>query len=374
MKILDKMVLLELIAPFAFGVFAFTILFFAGDYLQDLSAMVAEGLPLSIAVKMVIYYLPTIVFYTLPMATLLAVIFTVSRLSGESEMVACFAGGISYKRILVPISVFVVLASIGSYLLNDYVSPASFMRLRNIEAAAKDDIKPQDKAVVVFDDKTQTLIRASGGFDLNKGLAKDISVLQFKDNKPYFLVYAKKALWQGFDNEELKFDWKLYDGYTQKLGDDFSARMSFGSSRTETIKIQKNMDELMLVQKAGLKNSISNMSFFELKRLLKYYKANPNTEERTVNKTAVMMWNRFALPLSCIILGLIAAPLALRTHRTNAGVGIGISLIVIFIYYVAWNYGSTLAYNGTLSPFIGSFGADILGLGAAFYFNRRVRM
>ena len=49
-------------------------------------------------ILMVLYYIPTIVFYTLPMATLLAVIFAVGRVSGESEMTAMFAGGISYKR------------------------------------------------------------------------------------------------------------------------------------------------------------------------------------------------------------------------------------------------------------------------------------
>ena len=102
-KLVDKLIIKELLGPFIFGVLAFTTLFFSGDYLLHLMSFLSDGVSVYNILKMLIYYIPTIVFYTLPMATLLAVIFAIGRVSGESEMTVMFAGGISYKRILVPV-------------------------------------------------------------------------------------------------------------------------------------------------------------------------------------------------------------------------------------------------------------------------------
>ena len=374
MKLIDRLVLKELLGPFIFGICAFTLLFFAGDYLQDLSSMVTNGLPLSIAFLLVCLYLPTVVFYTLPMATLLSVIFSIGRLSGESEMTAMFASGISYRRIMLPVCIFVVFASLLSYFLNDYVAPASFTKLRALEVEFVDKMPVQEKPMVFFDDSIQAVITIYGGINLAEGKAKDITVVQYKDGIADFIICAKEAVWQGLKDSEKKYDWIFFDGFSQKLGENFSAKIGFSKTETKSIEIKKDMDDIGLILKSEKKNALSNMSFFELKKLVEIYRKNPDSDKETLNLVTVMMWNRFSLPMSCIILGLIAAPLAIRSHRTSAGIGIGISLLVIFVYYIVWNYGSSLAHNGAVLPFIGSFGANILGLMVAFYFNRRVRM
>ncbi|MBO4548130.1 MAG: LptF/LptG family permease [Abditibacteriota bacterium] len=374
MKISDRMLFRELLGPFLFGVAAFSMLFFAGDFLQDVSQLISEGLPLATAGLMILYYMPTVIFYTLPMATLLAVIYSIGRFSGESEMISCFAAGIGYRRLLVPVIAFVLMAAGISYCLNDYVAPASYMRLQALEAEAKKNAVPDTRAVMFYDKGTRSIVRADGGFDISRGVAADVTIIRFDGGAPSLVIYAKKAVWQGMTDKSRRFDWELYDGYTQKLGDDFGARVLFGSTRTDTVRIEKDVEELELLQKAEMHNSVSNMSFFELRKLVRLYKTQPDAPERDIRKAGVFMWNRLALPMSCIILGLIAAPLAIRSHRSSAGVGIGISLLVIGLYYIVWNYGSQLAYDGTLTPFAGSFGANILGLGAALYFNLRVKM
>lgn len=373
MKLIDKLVFKELFGPFIFGVLAFTTLFFAGDYLLKLTAFLSDGVSIFNIVKMIIFYIPTIVFYTLPMATLLAVIFAVGRISGESEMTAMFAGGISYKRILLPIMVFCFLASCLSYVLNDFIAPKCFIKKAELESYIKDHMPPQTKPITLFDEDTNTLIRISGGYDLKEGKAKNITCMQFdKDNVPTLLVVAKTAVWLGYEDDEKKFDWKLYDGYTQRLGDEYGAKLSFHDTETKEITITEEADKIELVQQAQLKDSDTNMSFAQNMELLKYYKRSGQADEERLNKTEVFMWNRLAMPFSCFILGLIAAPLAIRNHRSGAGLGIGISLGVILLYYLIWNLGSNMAFDGTLPAFFGSFGGNILGVLIGIYLNRRV--
>ncbi|MBQ0105857.1 MAG: LptF/LptG family permease [Armatimonadetes bacterium] len=373
MKLVDKLVFKELLGPFIFGVLAFTTLFFAGDYLLKLTAFLSDGVPVVYVLKMVMYYIPTIVFYTLPMATLLAVIFAVGRISGESEMTAMFAGGISYKRILVPVMVFCFLAFVLSYCLNDFVAPECFVKMKNLEAKIKDELPTQNRPITIFDEDTNSQIRIAGGYNLKEGKAADMTAIQYNsENEPVFLVYAKTAIWQGYDQDEKKYEWKLYDGYTQKLGDSFGAKISFRKSETRDITINEDVEKMELLQEAQVKDSDTNMSFFKNRELLKIYMKKKDVDEETINKTAVFMWNRFAMPFSCFILGLIAAPLAIRSHRTGAGMGIGISLGVILLYYIVWNCGSNMAFHGTILPFFGSFGGNILGIFAGIYLNKRV--
>ncbi len=54
MKLVDKQVVRELAGPFAFGVAAFTSVFFAGSYLLKLTTWIMEGMPIGTAVEIVI--------------------------------------------------------------------------------------------------------------------------------------------------------------------------------------------------------------------------------------------------------------------------------------------------------------------------------
>ncbi|MBQ7257146.1 MAG: LptF/LptG family permease [Abditibacteriota bacterium] len=372
-KLVDKLIIKELLGPFIFGVLAFTTLFFAGDYLLELMAYLSDGVSIYNVLKMLLYYIPTIVFYTLPMATLLAVIFAIGRVSGESEMTAMFAGGISYKRILVPVLVFCFFAAVLSYCLNDFVAPKCFFKLKELEHIIEDELPTQNKPITIFDKETNSLIRIAGGYNIKEGKALDMTCVQFNEkNEPNLVVVAHTALWQGMRDDKKKFDWKLYDGYTQKLGDEFSVKISFNKSETKDITINEDVDKIELLQKAETRHADTNMNFFEMRELLKYYKKTDDTDEETINKTEVFMWNRFSMPLACFIFGLIAAPLAIRSHRSGAGIGVGISLAVILMYYLVWNCGSNMAFQGSIPGFIGSFGGNILGLIVGIYLNKRV--
>lgn len=63
--------------------------------------------------------------------------------------------------------------------------------------------------------------------------------------------------------------------------------------------------------------------------------------------------------------------LSIQKPRGNSAVGIGLSIIVIFMYYALILFGKTLGYNGVLSPFISVWFINFLFLTfGAFTFLR----
>lgn len=370
MKLVDKQVVSELIGPFIFGAMAFSSVFFAGSYLLKITNWLMNGLPLLTAGEIVLVTLPQIVVYTLPMATVLAVLMGVGRMSGDSEVVALFAGGISLYRIAVPIIGLGVVVSALAIVLNEVAAPRAYLKYEEIQAAILKQTAPTDQPFTVRDEGTNSRIDVNGGMDVDTGVLKNVTVTQFANNQPFIVIYARQAVWTGLNDESNKYRWRLYDGWWQLVGTNSPATSTFGQSHTKEIQIQKTPDQFSLYQMSNLRHT-DQLSFAELTRLIRYIKANPDRPREKLLELEVDRWNKLSLPLSSLVFAMLATPMGIRPHRSTSSVGFGLSILVIFIYWMVWHYTSSLAVQGNIAPIVGAFLADVLGIAAAIALMRR---
>ena len=84
---------------------------------------------------------------------------------------------------------------------------------------------------------------------------------------------------------------------------------------------------------------------------------------KTLRELAVDLYNKLSVPFSSMVFALIGTPLGLRRLRGGAAVGLGLSILIIFCYYVLWHGASVLGGNGQLPPVLASWLANIVGLG-----------
>jgi lipopolysaccharide export system permease protein len=82
--------------------------------------------------------------------------------------------------------------------------------------------------------------------------------------------------------------------------------------------------------------------------------------KRTRDMFGVEIHKKFSLAVACIVFILIGAPIALRFPRGGVGLVISVSLGVFALYYVGLIAGQSLAENGTLSPFLSMWLANIV--------------
>src|SRR5438067_8400391 len=123
MRILDRYIARELIGPFLFGVAAFTLIFISGQYLFKLTTMVARGASLVDVSELLALRMVPLAIITFPMATLLATLLSFGRLSGDMEVVALMAGGVSFGRIAVPAFMMGLLVSLFGLFANEVLVP-----------------------------------------------------------------------------------------------------------------------------------------------------------------------------------------------------------------------------------------------------------
>jgi lipopolysaccharide export system permease protein len=366
MKLVDRQVTRELIGPFVFGLASFSSVFFVYAFLFKLQNV--NGISLSTGIQLVLLPLPGILGFTLPMAMLLAVLIGIGRLSGDSEMVALFAGGVSLYRIALPVFVLALILAGATMIMGEYLTPLATNRYERMMADLLHEAKPTDQPFSVHDSGTNSNIMVNGGMDPATGILKDVTVTQFAGKKPVVVLYAKRAEWPGVSSEH-KYRWRLYDGFWQTVGTDSPAMSTFEQSRTKEIDIKTTPDEFAVFQKSLRKKS-EQMSFAEMSRLVEHLKAYPERPIEDVRKLDVDRWGKLAMPLSGLVFALLATPLGLRRTRSGASVGFGLSILVIFLYWMIWRYAAAMATQGTITPIAGAFTADAIGLAAAFILLR----
>ncbi len=378
MRLLDRQIVRELIGPFLFGVTAFSSVFFAGTYLLNLTRWLMDGMPILIVAQLVLLYLPPIIVYTLPMSTLLAVLLGMTRLSGDSEVVALFAGGVSLYRIALPITIFGALVSMFTLVLTEYVAPWSSARNNYLQAVVLKKTLPTDQPFSIYDNGTNSQIRVAGGVDPVTGDLRRVTIVQFVGDKPSMMLYGKRAQWSGLTDKKKPYEWKLYDGFVQVLGNEHGtasesreAILEFHETNAHPFEMQKKPEDILISQKITDLRNADQLSFRQLITLVSELKRNPDRKPEEVRQVEVAKWNKLAVPLSSLIFAMLAAPMGIRRQRSSSSVGLGLSVFLIFMYWMVWNYSTSLAIAGNIDPIIGAFMADVLGVAAAILLLRR---
>jgi lipopolysaccharide export system permease protein len=77
-------------------------------------------------------------------------------------------------------------------------------------------------------------------------------------------------------------------------------------------------------------------------------------------KLLVEYYLKFAIPFASLVFGIVAAPLGITTHRTSTSRGFGMSILIIFVYYVIMSLSCALAERGSISPMLGAWFSNIL--------------
>ena len=132
MRILTRYVIRTHVAPFLFAFTVITGLLFLNAIAQRLEDLTGKGLGTRTIMDFLVLSLPHTVALTLPMATLVAVLYAFSELTTHNEWTAMKAGGVRPQRILLPLlGIGLILAEV-MFIFNDRVLPEANHRLKEL--------------------------------------------------------------------------------------------------------------------------------------------------------------------------------------------------------------------------------------------------
>jgi lipopolysaccharide export system permease protein len=370
-SIMDRYLVIQLLPPFLFGVGAFTSVVLAIDSLFELLRKVVEsGLPINIALEIFLLKLPYVMVYSFPMSTLLATLMTYSRLSSESELIALRGCGVSVYRMVLTAVVLSLAVTIMTYIFNEQIAPAANYRATiTLQKALKSD-QPSFKQQNIYYPEYQEIKEADGS--KNKMLSRLFYADQFdgKEMKGLTIIdRSRSGVNQIVISESAKWNsqkqvWDFYNGTIYLVAADRSYRSIV---RFEHQQLQLPRTPLTLAESSrdyGEMNISQALEQLEIERL--------GGNEPKIRKLQVRIQQKIAFPFVCVIFGLVGSVMGSIPQRTGRGTSFGISVIVIFAYYLLLSVSGALAQAGIFSPFIGAWLPNVFGLGVGLFLLFRV--
>ena len=100
------------------------------------------------------------------------------------------------------------------------------------------------------------------------------------------------------------------------------------------------------------------MTITDLYRMIRIY------EKRGMDagKLWMILHLRISVPWACLILGIVGAALGSRPQRSGSSVGLGLSVIIVFVYYVIMSFSKSLGEAEYLPPLFAAWIANAVFL------------
>ena len=370
MKIIDRYVLRELAAPFLFGVAAFAAVFIGGSLLFKFTRLVAEqGMPLGKALLVFLYWLPGYVVLTFPMAALLAALLAFGRMSGDGETTAIRAGGVSLLRVMVPVMAAGLAVSLFTVAFNETIVPASSRAAEELLART---VGTQNHVLISASEggRISNIIYADR-FDRERGLLLNVTYFQYLKGELVLVIQGKRAVYRKGERSVHRNGkrtvyrtgtWEFYDGFMQYVDPYRKSTLIIGAEHPLRFDLGHDPEDIALRQRDAEQMTWGELGEY-LRRLAK--EGVPTAELR------VAWHHKLSVPFASLIFAIVGAPLGLRSPRTGSALGLGLSIIIIFTYYVIWNYLAIVAEKGAFPPFLAAWAPNFAGLAIGAVLIRR---
>ena len=351
MKLVDRLILLDLVPRLLMSIALFSTLFFALGPLIAATRFLKTGLSWSVVLAFMGWDFAGFISFTFPLAILVAALLGFERLSRESEAVALFAGGISFGRMILPVLGLGLALSLVGYEFNDRVTSYANQRVADIKDHYEKYLGESNKPFDFSSNKDGHLVTVhiEKGYDVQEKAMRQVTITVYDtDGRPSVLTYADLAQAHGTSFR----DWTLHNGVHALLKPPGTVSAFDTAESSDLNTTPENIQ--------FLHRDPETLNFHDLQRQITAMKSD-GEDPSTIRNAEVSLWFKTSLPFSCLIFGLVGAPLGMRSPRSAKVSGAVWALPIMLGYYVIYMTMSNVAQGGGVSPVLAAWLPNLLG-------------
>jgi lipopolysaccharide export system permease protein len=304
--------------------------------------------PKEIILKYYLCSLPWFLNIGLPMAVLVAAIFTIGILSKRNELTAMKSSGISLYRIAVPLLLCAVLVSAGSFYWEDNLVTSGNQARREIEKEYLGKTRNKhyrERRNNIFLQKSNFVIGIER-FQSSRKRAYGVTMQFLNEGKLQKRIDANRMYWQKDSGS-----WQIMNYAIRSFNSDGEETTVFHSAGDTTLVIGFEPADIS-------REAISpeEMSFSELQLFVNEL-ATSGVDNR---RWEVNLHGKISFAFTNLIIVLFAVPMVASRPQGGLAFGAGMSIFVIFGYYAFIRFGQTLGYNGVMDPVLSAWLGNIV--------------
>jgi lipopolysaccharide export system permease protein len=344
MSILDRYLIKEILKHFGIVLASAVIIYLAIDFFENIDRFMEAGLPTARILEFFQLKLPLITVQITPIGLLLSVLITFGLMNKNNEIIALKSGGMSVYHFLKPILALGLIVTVGYFILAEIVVPVTISKANEIW-------RVEVKGYTVTAERKNIWIKGHRSiayisyFNPRDQSLSGITLNHF--DQQFRLIRRVDAAKGEFQNR----GWVFYDVMEQKL-DSQSGSYAVNFSDEQVEEIDLTPDDLKRAAKKSEEMSV---------RELYHYIRDVESEGYDATPYRVDLQGKFALPISCIIVCIIGTSVTLRkTTREGLTTNIILGMVIVFLYFIAQGFCTSLGYGGVLPPLIAAWIANFI--------------
>ena len=350
--IIHRYILREISYPFFMILFVMTFVLIMGKLLQLMDMMVNKGVSFIDILKLFSLLFPSFLIFTIPISLLVSILIGIGRLSADNEITIFKTSGLSLYRLLTPVLFASLIAFVMTIVTTFFLVPQSKFATKNLLftiAKKKASVGIREK---VFNDDFKGILLYADSIPVQGDFMEGVLIYDTRTISEPSTIIAKKAYLVS-DVKLMTLTLRLENGSTHMVDTHQKNYRKMDFSRYD---VNLSMESTIAGENKLMTKKGAEMTIWEIAEKMKSGKLD-NKEFREIR---VEMHKNMALPVSCIVMGILGIPLGIRSHRAVKSRGFTVGLIVVLIYYFLLLTGQSLIETKNLPPLLGIWTPNIL--------------
>jgi len=344
MKIIDRYLSGQIMGTVLWAVSLLTMILVLGNVLRDLlSLLLSHQVPITYIVAFIAYLLPFSLIYSIPWGILVATLLVFGKLSSDNELVALRANGVGMPRICFPVFVIAIGFLAICLWINLYAAPIAELKLRSaaFDLASNDPLAlfGSDEVIDQFPNRKIYVGKKEGS------TLHDLHIFEMNaQNLPMRVIYARRGTLE-VDKKNEQILLHVYDARYEERdasAPDDLKKLRHGITMREGV-LPISLQELL--RKARNNERPNEMTLDQLRSALEKSK---DAEDEAAFRTEVS--KRFSNSMAVFTFVLVGIPLAVTAQRKETSVGIALSLVVAFSYFIIIVLTDNVKHKPDLHP------------------------
>jgi len=294
--------------------------------LLKISNLLVKGMSPLLILKFMYFIVLSLLDFAIPMALLVGTLLVFGRFASDNEITAMRASGIGLRTITAPIILLGILFMLASLYLNSFVIPDNTYKTRQLRkqaGAQGPEVLLEPGEFIEFPGYAIKIRNREGDYFRN------IAIYQYEGGRLANVILAKRAKLETDQARKLCYLY-LEDGSLDEYdleNPQISARTVFG-----TLRYPIDLTATFADAEDTSKRSKDMTSLELLSHRRKLIRA--GAEPGDICLLTTELHQRLSFSVACLTFVLIGIPLAITTHRGEKSIGMAISLVVFFVFYL----------------------------------------
>jgi len=384
-SIIQKYLSAHFIGPFVFSTLFFVIFLLTFQMFRIIRIVTSKGSDISMVLELMGHIAISFLPMAIPLSSLFAMIYTLNKLSEDSEVVAARSFGLKKSTLILPFFILSLLIAAMIFVLNRNLIPHSKTMFKNtiIQLTSEGnmtDIKSGQFFTEIPDITLFAEEVSDGGVKL-----KEVFILQKKPTGEHIIFAKRGALikqslgelrapgmrlhleegnivkfFEGKETEKILF--KEYDFPVTSGGGlpGFVTKDSMRSNEELRKVISDRKNDLKRLQKLESEGKLSHHENIELHSI-----------KNDLPKSEIEYWTRYNTPIQVILFIFLGFSLGIKRGRGKTKSSGSLGMIFLIGYYILFFGGVSLARKGSVPAYMVVFFPTALTflLGTKFYKN-----